>query len=136
MQQRRPCIEIARSPADDEGDEQIGEQADGRDHHYAKACNGLGIEQPRYGFNRDYDYDQKHGQAVDEGGDDLGSRETIRMSAAGGAAGNPRGECRKTQCQRIRQHVAGIAHQGERMKRCARNEFNHRVAERDHQCDD
>ena len=136
MQQRRPCIEIAFSPADDEGDKQIGEQANGRDDHYAKAGNGLGIEQPRYGFHRNHDDDQQHGQAVDEGRHHLGSRKTIGMPAAGGTAGNPRGKCRKPECQCIRQHVAGIAHQCKRMKSCARNEFNHRVAQRDHQCDD
>ena len=97
MQERRPCIEIAFSAADDERDEQIGEQAHGRDDHHAKAGNGLGIEQPRYRFHRNDDDDQQHGQAVDEGRDNFCSRETIGMPAAGGTAGNPRGECRKPQ---------------------------------------
>ncbi|MNT15082.1 hypothetical protein D3C72_1501170 [compost metagenome] len=94
---------------------QVDRQADEGDDEDHAALHGLRGGKAQYGFIADPADHAQHGQAVDEGGQRLGAAKAERVARRGRASRDQLRQQGQAQRGRVRDHVARIGNQGQRI---------------------
>jgi hypothetical protein len=83
MVESGPGVEILMVVASEhKGDQEIRRESHDRDDQHGHGDHGFGLREARYGFAENFDRDREEGRAVDEGGEDFNSGESIAVTPA------------------------------------------------------
>ena len=96
--------------------QQVGEQTDHRDHHHLEAAHGFRRQEAMIGFVENQAGDDKQGDPVEQGGEDLHPRITVMFVGGRRFGGEPHRQQTEDQRTHVAQHVPGIRQQGQTVR--------------------
>ncbi len=107
-------VEVAsRGPRQRQTDADVDAEAEARDRRHHGTVRKFGRRKPARGLQCDDRRDAEQQHAVDEGRDDLETREAVRLPIVSRPARLPRRDERYAQCKHVHENVRGIGQQRE-----------------------